>query len=794
MAVHAANKPPIEHATRIGKARPYMTVVWSGFLLCFLAQAIPTQIIAAKLSYISWLGKGLLPGVYFPGEFVIWIVRWWQPWALPMHRPILMYPLVFKDAFYSLIWSEPLAFIVAILSSVAIAKATIPNDDLDPIDSGARWFDAVQAKKQGLIDPVVDGLVVEGGMIVGVDPQTGKILRYTGNQGAQYIDPPGNGKTTAITSSLLSRLKIVVKRRFAWQFWVKVRKLTAMQRRAHPWGEEPLLIVTDPKFEYLGWTSGFQHDVLKKRVECIAPLGIPERGIPIVADDGETEVYQPFPKELVAKLARYNPFWSARIGTKDSYQDCLTKARALIDTPNPTGENAFFSQMAEIFGAAVIEHCGFVAINTGNYKLFSVPGMLDYISSFKAETITEANGQKREKPGLEVMLDAMKRYPHDLTGRMGWTMQHSDGSEVPSKTKPSIFNAADQMASLADRTRASVFGAFVNKLAIFQGERIRDYVMDCTFEFDVMADDPERSSTIYIGVDAMNLKEVKGYLRLLQEDAMRVLTRGGTPVVKGRSMRPYKYPWAMIFEEAYASGYNDVVDNSSGFIRGYGGFVWQVWQSYAQFMKTYSDSQHRNVIVETLGVFMYGAAKTVEGGSYIEDELGKHTRRYTVESRSGDAFSMSPLGHVQEQEQTPQAPLISAKEFTQLPKTHFIAIIDGFNYYLRRAQFFLFPELVKRSKMTPKLSGDNTVTEPFFVRCFRDVIGDDGWEDLLVEREARKPEMREISLDDLEPGNDPIVGGSGSFYKIDAGIAQTPERAIQIALDDYCGATADSAA
>lgn len=764
-----ANRPPFEHASRIGNARPTLNAVLAGVLFIGFGQAVPTQIVAAKLAYSSWLGNGIIPHwpIYFPGEYLVWVIRWWQPWAVALHRPLAIYPLVFKTAFTSLFWSVPVSIAVAVTLAILVARTTMHAQDTDVYDAGARWFGREQALKQGLD--------AGGGMLIGIDPATGDVYRYAGNQGGMLVGPPGDGKTTVITASLLSRLQMA-----GAHLW------TEMQRRMHPWGEEPVIIITDPKFEFLGTTAGFRAKVLKQRTECVAPLGIPKRG---------------FPDELREKLAHYNPLWSARIGQKDSTQDCLTKARALIDAQGAQGENSIFATGAESFGAAVIEHCAFVAINTGNYRLFSIPGVLDYIASFKAETVTE-NGQKREKPGLEVMLEAMKRYPHDLTGRFGWTLQMPDGSMQKSKTKQSIFNGADQMLSLADRTRASVFFSFIGKTAIYQGERIRDYIMDSTFEFDEMANS-ETGATVYIGVDAMNLKEIKSYLRLIQEDAMRVLTRGGTPIVDGQSMRPHKRPWVVVQEEAYASGYNDVIDNSAGFIRGFGGSVWMMWQMWSQFMRTYSDPGHRQVVLETLGVFLFGPAKTVDGGKYIEDEVGRHTRKIVVEQSSGDKFSLSPLHQMSEVTQTQQAPLITAKEFTQLPKSHCIGIVDGFNYYWQKAQFFRFRELDRRSKMKAMLSGLNTVTEPQFVRSYREALGEHHWAEFLAARQAyleelamkRDGEYVELPDDLVDAatsegmGNAAIVGGGGSYYEIDANRCSSIIDALSIAFRDYATQT-----
>ncbi len=717
------------------------------FALAF-AQVIPTQVFAWSIGYPSWIGNPLIPGThaYLPFEWPIWWFVWAQPLQEILHRPIAIYPDRVTVAFTRLWWWVGVSAIVATAITIVVwrmERARAGSAD-DLYDSGGRWAGLDDARKIGLLGKC-------GPIIGALEEARNRLLRYGGELGLWYIEPPGGGKSSFLQTNLTIPLALAEARKKVFVWWERAlarmltwigrdavakakgwRRWTDFERREHPWGEEPLILHTDIKFEGVLGSAGYQHDVLEKRTEVLAPVGVPATYTDV---DGR-EVPFPIPVE---KLACYNPFWAARIGTDDGWQDIYGKVKAVVD--RMSGEQRTHWDAAAMgWGTAVVEHLAYVALNTGNYEMFSPCGLMDYLSAFREQTTDEIDPKTKQKKvlsAMDVLLNEMKAYRHDRTEGMvfGWVRTRPDGSLEPTRTKPSIFNSADQMLAKDPRERTSVWSSWIEKLNLFRSDALRKYTTRSTFEWKALANDPKRSAIVYLGTPSpFQMADLEVYTAMVVDDFLRDLTFGGTPRVKGRSVRPNRYPAILNLEEAYiAADSLPSMEKVAGLVRGYGIRIWLILQSMAQATKMFDKSGRENTVMETFDVHIYGATKSARAAEHIERDLGKHAQVFTAENLQGSKFALAPMSQVHESTQVNEVKLLTEKEITAIDREHYIVIIQGRNFYLRKSEFFKDRRLLRRSKMTPRISGEDTVGPigPYFVRSVRRAIGEDAWRQIL---------------------------------------------------------------
>lgn len=775
-------RPP-KRATRISTLRAPQNALVSFLAFAFLFQALPTQIFAAMLGYPEWLGRSLVPQfpVYVPGEYAFWVaIAKGEQGGVGTPLPLFHLHLPYVPQ------TEELARAIALLPvtiGAAIALAVVcavliyrwlkgeEGDVGEIMDSGTGWGDSDAAEEQGLTEPA--------GIPLGF-LEDGTFCRYSGDLGYSYVDPPGRGKTSSVQTMLTIPLQHA-RARITWAsmalrdrvraLWDKrLRPWSAKQRRMHPYGEEPMLVPMDPKFEYVFKSSGYQHDVLHKRTELVAPFGVPD----VFVDYDGTE--KPF-GITEEQLACYNPLWSGRLGQDRGFQDFYGKTLAIVDTAGE-GLKTHWDRGSLGWGAALSEHLGFVAINTGNYEMLSYAGMVDYLSAYK-EIEEETTDPKTGKPmkvkvtAMDVLLREMMSYAHDRTQgmRFGWKRLRSDGTMEATRVKPSIFNAANRMLAKDVRERSAVFSTWIEMLNLFSSDALRRFSMRSTFEFKAMANDKRGSATVYIGANPMDLAELQPYLRMIYEDFFRELTYGGTPSIDGRSVRPNIYPAIAVQDEAYLVGYNYAVDKGSGFIRGFGVYLMQIWQSVAQYMKTYTVGGKFDIISETIAVHLWGASQMKEAADYVVGELGEKAQKLVSEQVSGDRWSLAGLQQISERVDTPEIAILTSNEFRKMPDTHYVGVVNGTSYAFKKPRFFEDDALLKRSQMKPKLSSENTVAEPFFVRSVRKVIGDEGMREIV---EARGQAFGAQATENAAPSSvtltSPVkvIGGLGAYTRVRA--------------------------
>ncbi len=691
-----ANAPQIERPTFIGE-RPMswtMPVSFAGGLV--IAIWIVTEFYGWRLGFNPALGPGLFHVVYQPFQILVWLNTFYAPFQHVTHKPFAVYPKFVYDQFKMLPYVAGGGFVVGVLfaSLVSLGSRKGKSNTEDLYDSGSKWSSERTATEDKLLGgkagPIIGGLDVGGKT---------RPLRYGGELGITYTESPGGGKSSFLKSNLLIPL-----------IHQDAHKWSERDRRLHPWGEEPLIIASDPKFELHRETSGYQHEALRKNVKLLAPLGV---GRNVAVESVE--------------LASYNPFWNIRLGTDFGFQDALYRTLSIIDAEGE-GLKSHWDRTALGWGAAVIEKLGFRAINLGDPETFSLPGLLEFVSGFGT---------------IAKLLEHMLNEPDDPAGVFGWQRSMPDGRLVSTAVKPSILQATLEMMQKEAREQSGVYSSFIAFMAPYRSEILRRYITKSSFNWSTLANDRERSAAVYIGMDPMDIPKCRAYLRMVTGSAVEELTSGGTLDMGGRSARGNFRPVVLMMDEAAAWRRLQEIEHGSGYFRGYGVYLWLIWQSVAQQRKYYGKE---NLLDETMDVLMYGRPKTQEGAEFIQELLGERTELVRKRSLAGGRWAvMAP--QAQDTIDAQRLPVLSTKEILQLDKDRYFVFFNGHNYYLRKWEYFKNRTLSQRAKIPyVKTFDSEKLGEPLFIQHVESVLSHeqmDEWTTYIERRiAARRAEAK----------------------------------------------------
>jgi len=222
-------------------------------------------------------------------------------------------------------------------------------------------------------------------------------------------------------------------------------------------------------------------------------------------------------------------------------------------------------------------------------------------------------------------------------------------------------------------------------------------------------------------------------------DALEELTRGGNANVNGRTVRKAFRPFWIALDELAAFKKLAEIEVGSGFFRGYGVYLFLIFQSLAQLTSNYGNHE---VLSETTGMRLFGRPERAKAAGEIENELGNETvivkrrSQTTPGSFAGGAANTS----MQESPEAHRVPLLTSKQIMQIEDNRLIAITAGKNFYLTKFPFFGNKALLERAKRkwvsTPS---QRLVDEPTFVSEARLALGETKWQQLETFIAAPKP-------------------------------------------------------
>ncbi len=653
-------RAPYKLPKTVGEQRTHPAAFAVFALTAILASWAATQSLAYRLGFNAALGK---PIAHLPYSAVkaVYEPLAWVPWAWMISNPLsrVEYPQSVHNAVFGLVWWLGGGLVVAIVLTIVAAGMLGTVTKVDELVDSARWATAQDLEREGLLGgkagPIIGGFETRKGVVP---------LRYGGELGVSYTGPPGDGKSAVLKTSLLIPLQ-----------HEDAKTWTASERRAHPWGEEPSIVALDVKGNLVESTSRYQADELGKDVFILEPLATNVEG-----------------------RAQYNPLWGIHLGTDREADDCYQASLDIVDMDGK-GLPTYWDKASTAFGGAAIAKIGYRSMYLNDSTLFSLPGLVDYISS---------------KATIDELIDDMLSTPDDPHGVFGWV--GFDGK--PTRVRPWIADVARAMKAKADEEKSGVYGSFIEFLAIYRSDVLRKHIGKSTFSFKALANSA-RAGIVYINVPAMRLDHLRPYLRMLTRAALRELTES-TGSIAGREVRGNVRSTVFALDEVAALKHVEELSSASGFLRGHGVILMLFWQAVSQLHRLYGPEES---IRETIDVHIFGRPKTHEAAKLISDALGQFSALVTKRNVSGRRASLGPRDHLAENADISTRSLLTPSEVMRHPKDRAIIFTGGLRIDARKFSYYLHPWLKQRAGLGTVTRSDVMAHRPLFLEQLEKEIG-----------------------------------------------------------------------
>jgi type IV secretory pathway TraG/TraD family ATPase VirD4 len=682
--------------TTVGDSQTNPLAYAVGWSIVLATSSVATQVVAYALGFNQSLGKPIwstpfafAKKLYAPYDWICWFWKFDNPFRALAPFKAFIHSTEAHHAFqivpYILGWGMFAAIFGTLVAAVLLGK----KDQVEDIVDSAKWADLADLEKEGLVKgkagPIIGGFETKGGIVP---------IRYSGELGISYTGPPGDGKSALLKTNFLIPLQ-----------HEEAATWTENERRAHPYGHEPSIIVLDVKGNLVESTSRYQADVLGKDVFVLEPLGDTPEG-----------------------RASYNPFWGIHLGTEREADDCYQASLDIVDMDGK-GLPTYWDKACTAFGGAAIAKIGYRSLYLNDPRLFSLPGLVDYISSF---------------PSVRELLDDMLYTPDDPNGVFGW----ADAKGAKCDVRPWVASVARAMQAKAEDEKSGVFGSFIEFLAIYRSEILRKHISSSTFSFKKLANS-QRAGVVYINVPAMKLDALRPYLRMLTRSALRELTES-TDTIAGREVRGNYRSTILALDEVASLKHVEEIGTASGFLRGHGVILMLFWQALAQLHRLYGDDES---ITETMDVHLFGRPKTFGAAESISEALGRFSTLVTKRNVSGKRASLGPRDHVSENADITTRNILTASEVMRFPTDRVIIFTKGLRINAKKFSYFLNPFLQMRAELGTVTRSSVMKHVPFFISNLEEKLGVESLKKLLNPVDSHK--SAELPKDYSLPENAP---------------------------------------
>lgn len=644
----------------VGERKTHPAAHAIGIVLFIAANSVATQVVAFRLHFNSSLGRPLLQ-LSLPFVRALYAPYAWLPWSWTFANPVsrMQYPQVVHTALATIPYTLGTGIIIAIMGMVVATRLLDTKNNVNELVDSARWADRKDLENEGLLGakagPIIGGFEIKRRVIP---------IRYAGELGLSYTGPPGDGKSALLKTNFLIPLR-----------HEEAHTWTPDERRAHPWGEEPSIVALDVKGNLVASTSKYQAEILKKEIFVLEPLSSEATG-----------------------RAKYNPLWAIHLGTDREADDCYQASLDIVDVDGK-GLPTYWDKASTAFGGAAIAKIGYRSLYLNDPKIFSLPGLVDYISS---------------KVTIDELITDMLETPDDPHGVFSW----SDSTGEATNVRPWIADVARAMKAKADEEKSGVYGSFIEFLAIYRSEVLRKHITESTFSFQQLANS-ERAGVVYINVPAMRLDALRPYLRMLTRTALRELTET-TGTIAGREVRGNVRSTILAIDEVAALKHVEEISTASGFLRGHGVILMLFWQAVSQLHRLYGNDES---IRETMDVHIFGRPKTFEAAKLISDALGQFSTLVTKRNVSGKRVTVGPRDHLAEHADITTRSLLTPSEVMRFPKERSIIFVGGLRVNAKKFAYYLNPWLKKRAEMGSVGQSDIMSHRPLFIENLEQRIG-----------------------------------------------------------------------
>jgi type IV secretory pathway TraG/TraD family ATPase VirD4 len=692
--------------TIVGQRRVQPAAIGAFALGIVLTGTVVSSLIASRLQFNSELGRSVFWHVYDPLAWLRWLGMIYGPKCYNYLAHTGCYVPAVYAAFSD--WLRLCAYGVgasAVTYAVVTARLAPRADKIKTLVDEAHFAKVDEIRKKttllsancgpilGKVETIPRKTACFG--LVTISPAKWEHLRGGESQtGVNIVGISGAGKTPDYMRQLLLNPQI----------HPEAESWSALERRVHPHGYEPNLVVFDLKGSLYKATSGYQKAGLKKNVL----------------------VFSPFSRDYA--LSKYNPLHFIRLTDEEEFDDCFTAGLDIVDEGQ--GLKDYWSKVALDFGAAIVATVGYLALALNRPTLFSHAGVVDYVSNFKTpdELIEDMLSREHDPHGVfgwdeYELLDASdyeRAYPQGIMG--GELRTKKTGKKT--KQRQWILQAARVMHARAVEEKSGIFGSFISYIGVYRGPILREHISSTTFDLKAMANDPERASTVYIVMPDSDLERIRPFFRIMVKDMFRRLMTG-CEVIEGREVPGNLRLTRFILDEVRALNRLEPLAMTAGFMRGHKVIVDLAWQTRSQLNECYGGQNGQNESISgNLGTQMYYQTIPGADAEFLSNKCGQTTFVLQHRNLSGKVFA--PVkGQLGEQNNVQTAKNLTEYEASNLGKTKKILFVDGAIIKADQCRYYEYPELDRRARRPHVTTPDVLIGEAPYITGVRTRVGDE---------------------------------------------------------------------
>jgi type IV secretion system protein VirD4 len=642
----------------VGASRSVLAAYAAAGVVVVVGCTIATQLVAHDLHDNPALGVPLAHLPLFGALYAPWS---WAAWAWQFANPFsgVTFGAPVETAIATLPWTLGFTAAIALVAFVVLSLRS-PKADVSSMVDSAHWASDDELREKGLLGGKA------GPIVGGVRDRLGRIvpLRYGGRLGISFTGPPDAGKTSSLGATNL----------FIPLQHADAAEWTADERRKDFFGEEVSFVVVDPKGHLARATSGYQREVLGKDVLVLEPL------------------------TLEPGRASYNPLWSIRLGTDFDQFDCYQLGLDLVIVEGGAASD-YWEKVGPPFGSAMIGKLAYMSLYENDATLLSLPGLLDYISSFG---------------NIKDLVENMVTAEDDPHGIFGWR----DAEGKPTRVCPWIAAEARILGAREAEEASGIYGTFIAQLGLYRNKVMRRHVSRSTFTFAELAN-REKPAALYVCVPGLKIDTLAPYLRLVVKTALRELTET-TESIGGQEVRGNLRSTILLLDDFAALGRMRQIASSAGYLRGHGVALWTIWQGTSQLATLYGENE---MLSETIGVQMTAAPRGRGPAKDLEDSLGRTSVLQQKGTESGKRFDVGPLGHYAEQNEVVTRSNLTANEVRSLSPDEMIVEAEGLQIRATKFAFYKNDEMRARSEMPRVTTSDVIRTRPSYHETLEQALG-----------------------------------------------------------------------
>jgi len=273
-------------------------------------------------------------------------------------------------------------------------------------------------------------------------------------------------------------------------------------------------------------------------------------------------------------------------------------------------------------------------------------------------------------------------------------------------TDPVVAVGAKEAMNKPDNELGSVVSTVVSNLSLYDDPVVKKNISQSDFKIkDLMgyADKKNSPVSLYLVIKPSDMNRLRPLVRIILNQILTILV-GDMKFEGGQQKVEYANRLLLMLDEFTSLGRLPLFETALAYMAGYGIKAYIIVQDLTQLYKAYSKDE---AIISNSHVRIAYAPNKVETAELLSKMSGQTTVVKTVRTTSGGRGSVV-LGHVSENYQEVQRPLLTIDECMQLPPDDMLIFIAGQpTVYGKKIKYYLDPVFSKRSKIAAPKQSDS---------------------------------------------------------------------------------------